>query len=250
MVTTRVEALVVRSDREGEADRLLTLYTRELGRVTALARGADRPRNRWAGRTRLFALIRGDLYQKRRGAGRYSLTQSQLLRAHEGIQAALERIGAAAEVCEMVAALTPAGVAQPALWELLLECMDALDRGKGKESAVSVFQARFLEIMGLAPHLGGCTVCGREYGGRSAAYYAAAKGGLVCRACQDQVDVAELVSRGAMAVLLDLGRMPFGEAIGVTAKSKVWEQVRKVLAAHLEYHLDFQSRTAGWLREG
>jgi DNA repair protein RecO (recombination protein O) len=249
MVTTRVEAVVVRSDREGESDRLLTLYTRELGRVLAVARGADRPKNRWAGRARLFAHFQGDLYQRRRGGSRYTLTQGQLLHAHEGIQSSLARIGAASQICEMVSALTPLGVHQAPLWELLLESLTLLDQGRGEESIVPAFQMRFLEILGLAPHLSGCTVCNRPYTAHSAAYYSASKGGLVCRTCVPEVESPALLSRDAMRLFAALSRLPQRESVELSAKREAWREVNSVLRQHLEYHLDYQSRTAGWLTE-
>jgi len=247
MVTAHVEAVVVRSDRDGEADRLLTLYTRESGRLLALARGADRPRNRWAGRTRLFARIRGDLYQKRRGAARYTLTQSQLLRAHEGIQLSLRRVEAAARVCEIAAALTPVAVAQPALWDLLTRTLDALDRGSAEDSALPVFQLRFLEIMGLGPYLAGCAACGRAYSGRGPACYSAEKGGLVCRACVKHVASSRLLGRRTMEVVSRLKAEPVPVALQISAPPQVWRQMTMAFEDHLEYYLDFQSRVAGWL---
>lgn len=240
---------MVRSDREGETDRMLTLYSRELGRVLAMARGADRPRNRWAGRTRLFALIRGDLYQKRRGGNRFTLTQCQLLNAHAGIQSSLVRIRAAAEICEMVSLLTPLGVPQPSLWDLVMGSLELLERGRGEAAVVPAFQIRFLEILGLSPHLAGCTMCGRPYARNSAAYYSAPRGGLVCRSCKPEEESTVLLSREAMRVLLALSRSPLEEAIELSAKGETWRQVNSVLQQHFEYHLDYQSRAAGWLKK-
>lgn len=246
---TRVEALVVRSDREAEADRLLTLFSRELGRVLAVARGADRPKNRWAGRARLFAHIRGDLHQKRRGGIRYTLTQSQLLNAHVGIQSSLTRIRAAARICETVSSLTPPGVPQLPLWDLLIKCMDLLDGGGKEEALVAAFQLRFLEILGVSPHLSGCTMCNRPYTGKAAAYYSAPKGGLVCRACVAQVESAELISREAIGLLRALGRCPLDDLADLSAKPETWKRLESVLGQHMEYHLDYQSRVTGWLED-
>jgi DNA repair protein RecO (recombination protein O) len=249
MATVTIEGVVVRTDREGEADRLLTLYTRELGRALAIARGADRPKNRWAGRARLFAHIRGDLYQKRRGSVRSVLTQSHLLNVHEGIQSSLKRIRAAARICEMLSSLTPLKEPQPPLWDLLIRCMALLDKSGGEEAIVPAFQVRFLDIMGLAPHLSGCAMCGRPYSEKTAAYYSAPEGGLVCRVCVERVESPLLIPRKSMALLLSLARQPIEEVAQLSEKPDAWEKVIALLEQHMEYHLDFQSRVAGWLEE-
>jgi len=248
MPSIRVEAVIVRSDREGEADRLLTLFTRELGRVLAIARGVDRPKSRWAGRTRLFARVRTDLYQKRRGSGRYSFTQSQLLDAHERIQSSLAGIRAAARVCETVASLTPLEEPQPETWDLLTAALDALEGGADGSAVAAAFQLRFLRAAGFGLHLDGCAVCNRPYPGKGPAYVSAKRGGLVCRKCLDDDDAPKLLTADQMRLLLSLDRKTFEESAAIRPKDGVRDSIESVIEDHIRYHLDHESKTARWLK--
>ena len=99
----RTEAIVLRSIRYGEADRILHLYTPDHGRLGAIARGARRPRSRFGARLEPFLRIRVVLHQ---GRGElHTVTSADTVAAHPALREHAATLDAAARACDAVSRL-------------------------------------------------------------------------------------------------------------------------------------------------
>lgn len=183
--TIRTEAIVVKRDELGESDRLITLLTRDQGKLRAVAPGARRSRRRFGGCLELFARI--DVAIADKGAGRLArLEEAVLLRPHQGISTDLVRIAQASYITELTCALLAERDQAPGSFRLLDGALDALDTDVLPALELRAFELGMLGQVGLRPSWDACLVCGACRA--SSWVFDHAQGGVVCDACAGEQD--------------------------------------------------------------
>jgi DNA repair protein RecO (recombination protein O) len=177
----RTEAIVLRSIRYGEADRILHLYTPRNGRLSAIAKGARRARSRFGARLEPFFHVRVVL---REGRGDlYTVTAADTVAAHPGLRKHAATLDAAARACDAVARLFETGDAHPEVFTLLGNELALLASGKAHARPANglAFRLKLLVAAGLVPQLGACAACGEVEHLRG---FSASAGGVVCSSCE------------------------------------------------------------------
>jgi DNA repair protein RecO (recombination protein O) len=175
------EAIVLRSIRFGEADRILHLYSQDRGRLGAIAKGVRRVKSRLGGRIEPFARVnlilregRGDLC---------TLTGADTVHAHPALRERRASLERATQACDAVLRLLDSHEPNRPAYNLLareLQLLDA-DAGAATRAQALTFRIKLLLAAGFAPELAGCAACGeREHLGA----FSAAAGGVVCPGCE------------------------------------------------------------------
>ncbi len=177
----KTEAIVLRSIRYGEADRILHLYTPEHGRVGAIAKGARRARSRFGARLEPFFQVRLVLHEGR--GDLHTVTGVDTVDARPGLRDSAGALDAASRACDAVARLFETDEPHPAVYALLANELTLLASGPAaerRENAVA-FRLKLLLAAGIVPQLGSCATCGeREH----LTGFSAAAGGVVCSSCE------------------------------------------------------------------
>ena len=177
----KTEAVVLRSIRYGEADRVLHLYTADRGRVGAVAKGVRRVKSRLGGRLEPLSRVRLVMHE---GRGELcTISQADTVHAHAGLRerrAALER---GAQACEAVLRLLDSTEPNRPAYNLLcneLALLDARPDRAGRAQALA-FRLKLLLAAGFAPELASCAACGEaEHLGA----FSPSAGGVVCAGCE------------------------------------------------------------------
>jgi DNA repair protein RecO (recombination protein O) len=178
------EAIVLRSLRYGEADRIMHLYTPRRGRVSAIAKGVRRARSRFGGRLEPFFRLQLDLHE---GRGELlTVTGAQTVDAYPRLRSDARALDAAARACDAVGRLFETDEPHPGVYNLLCRRLALLDEGAGRTSSHSgragalVFRLKLMLAAGLAPQLAACVSCGeREH----LVGFSGSAGGAVCGTC-------------------------------------------------------------------
>jgi len=147
----KTEALVVGSMRYGEADRILTLYTRERGRLSAIAKGARRLRSQMGGRLEPFSLVHVMLHQ---GRTLYTVTGVETIRTFQGVREELFRIEEGARLLEAIRRLFPEEESSPGAFNLLVRAVAWLAAAPDRAAAAQVVlaaRAKLLLALGYLP---------------------------------------------------------------------------------------------------
>ena len=182
MPLLRTEGIVLQAWDLGEHDRLVTLYTREHGRLAAVARGARRLRSRFAGALELFTW--GDAVGfEREGRALIRLDHFDIRQPFRRLREDLERLGQGARMIEALARLTAERDAQPLCFALLLRGLRALDADAAPGRVQLAFALRLLDLLGHRPRLDRCGRCGRLVGTQGVSFDAA-EGSVVCGRCR------------------------------------------------------------------
>ena len=179
---SEAHALLLRAVDYRDSDRIVTLLTREHGKLSALARGARRSKRRFAGALEPYAVLKVELK-----AGRselWTLAEATIDRAFPGVLGSLERMNRAGAALALVRELSVERAGDAELFVTcvqLLTVLDAEDDPNGER--LLAFAVRVLALAGVAPHLNTCGRCDKAAPPGRAAYFDPAAGGIVCRGC-------------------------------------------------------------------
>jgi DNA repair protein RecO (recombination protein O) len=177
----KTEAIVLRSIRYGEADRIVHLYTPGRGRLSAIAKGARRARSRFGARLEPFVHIRAVLHEGR--GDLYTVTGADSVAVHRTLREHAATLDAAARACDAVARLFETDDPHPEVFGLLANelALLAADAAHARPANGLAFRMKLLLVAGIVPQLGSCTACGDIEHLRG---FSAAAGGIVCSACE------------------------------------------------------------------
>jgi DNA repair protein RecO (recombination protein O) len=235
--TLKTQAIVLRSIRFGEADRVLHLYTPGRGRVGAIAKGVRKAHSRFGGRLEPFFHLRLVLHEGR--GDLLTVTGAETVAAHPRLRESGPALDSAARACDAVARLFETGDANPAVFHLLANELALLDGDPPDSAGLAnqlAFRVKLLVAAGLGPQLGACASCGEH---EHLTGFSGAAGGVVCSACEASAFAFE---EEAHAFLVQaLGRKL---ADAPAASDRALRQVERAIAETLEHHAHVRWRPA------
>ena len=238
----KTEAVVLRSFRFGEADRVLHIYTLDRGRVGAVAKGVRKTKSRFGARLEPLSHVELMLHQ---GSGELqTVTGVQLVRSHHAVREQQYRLAVGLLGAEAMLRLFTEQEANPRAFGALTRFLDLLDELAPADSRPALdplalsFQLKLLWLSGYLPHLTSCAECGTETD--VLVGYSAKAGGAVCSNCGD--DVLALSPAGITGIEGLLAR-PLAEAKDVGLADRAACDALAVITAAYEYFGNFRLRT-------
>lgn len=230
----KTEAVVLRSIRFGEADRVLHLYTERRGRVGAMAKGVRRVRSRFGGRLEPLSRVNLVLHE---GRGELcTVTQADTVHAHGALKDRRDSLDRGVQACEAVLRLFDSEEPNRPAYNLLcreLALLDA-DPGAATRAQALAFRLKLLLAAGFVPELGACATCGeREHLGA----FSASAGGVVCAGCEAG---SFPLDSDAHAFLVDALARSLAEA--PAAPETALRQADRAIAETLEHHAHVRLR--------
>jgi DNA repair protein RecO (recombination protein O) len=241
----RTEAVVLRSLRFAEADRILHLFTKDRGRVGAIAKGARRARSRFGARLEPFCHVDVHLHE---GRGELAtVTGADLVRSHQSLAEDTYTLAVGSIGVEAVLRLFIEHDASPRAFHALVRFLDLLDDGVRSPAAQAAeaaldplalsFQLKLLWLAGYLPHLASCAECGSE---SPLVAFSAAQGGGVCERCGSG---AMPLSASGFLGIRGLLERPLAEARAFELNAKAARETLRAVEALYEYHGGFRLRT-------
>ncbi len=225
LVTTR--AIVLKSIRWGEADRILTFFSLRLGKVRGIARGARRMKSRFGGMLEPFSSVNLTLFEKRRD-GLASVSHADILEPFFAVRECLDRISAASRMVALVEGVTADRDPGPPIFHVLLDGLRSLVRTDDPGLLTLIFQMRVLGQSGFRPQLDHCVTCERDVG--RTCMFSPAAGGLLCAACDRRCrDDGVPMSPGSVAFLRRARRMPFAVSMRLKAAGRVRHELEEMI---------------------
>lgn len=174
MPVVHTPGIVLKRRNFSEADRILTLYTRKLGKVTAKAKGVRRPLSKLAGHLELLTQSNVGLAE---GKTWFTLTEAVTISAYPKIRASLPLLSLACYIGELVEKLTHDHEPQPQVYDLLAQVLGIIN-DKNKDILLPAFIWRLMGLTGYKPELYRCVQC-REKLTLGNLYFSLEKGGLL-----------------------------------------------------------------------
>lgn len=239
----RTEGVVLRRHDLGETDRILTLYTRDHGKVRAVAKGIRKPTSRKAGHLELF--MRADLLIAR-GRTLDIVTQAEMVDGYQALRTDLVRATYAAHFVELLDAFTEEADVSLALYRLLINGLHWLSVTDDLQRTARYYELSLLEVAGYRPELFRCVVCSEEVQPVDQ-FYSVELGGVVCPNCGQMHGAARPLSLTALKVLRYLQTRPFEVVEQVSLSRGVQKECERLLYQTLTFHLERRLKSAAFL---
>lgn len=241
--TYRTEALVIKTHPLGEADLLLTLYTPSLGKVRAVAKGARKLTSKMIGHLEPLTRVELALAQ---GRNLDTVTQAQVLDSFAQVKASLEATSRGLYLAELVEGFGVEGVGSPVLYNLLLDCLSALDSPAHPSLVLLYFQLHLLKHSGFMPEFYQCVECHSEI--RPGQHrFSPTTGGVLCKDCSLSGKVTMPLSLGALKVLRFLDRSSLEDAMRLRLSQSLEREVWDLLQSTVRYWLERDVRSATFM---
>lgn len=241
----RVEAIVIRRRDWGEADRLLTLYTREQGKMQAVAKGARKPTSRKAGHVELFTRVRLLIARSR---SIDIITQAETVETYRLLRESLERSTLAHYFAELLDRFTGEAQADRALFNLLSSALVWLCEADDLRLVARYYELCLLELAGFRPELHHCPGCGKELEPVES-FFSPAEGGVLCPSCGKGRRDAFPLSLTAFKVLRYGQTRDWDHFQRLRLKPPLHDQVEQALYRYLVFVLERNLKSVEFLRQ-
>lgn len=240
----RLEAVVLRHKDWGEADRLLWLYSLEVGKVRVTAKGVRKPGSRKAGHLEPFTRVSLLLA---RGRDLPLVTQAETIDAFLPLRDNLVRTTYAAYIVELLDRFTFEEEENRALYRLLADTLARLCQLEDFDLLIRYYEIRLLDLVGFRPQLFHCVGCGAAIEAEDQ-YFSASQGGVFCPRCGGHQTGAQPVSMAALKYLRHLQRSNFAAASLAQIRPPVHREMEVLMQHYITYLLERGLNTPAFLR--
>ena len=233
------EAIVLGTRRFSESSKIVTLFTRNLGKIGVVARGAMRPKNKFGAALQSFSYVDTVIYVKE-GRELQNISSAESVRRFSKISSSLERMSAGLEIVELVNASIHGEDRNEELFDAIVAALDALNDPETEPSLVSLwFMNRLANVLGYGVRTEGCGVCDEEADliAEKGAAYSIAAGAPLCAEHRDAVGY-RMIPSDSFTLLRLLGQSEAKEAGKFEASQKSLMELHDVLISFLRYHVD------------
>lgn len=287
MPNYKVDGIILRARNFGEADRILTILDRELGKLEGVAKGARRVRSTLRGPCQPFS---HNLFFLWHGRTLDGISQVEVAESFASLRDSLPRLAAASYVAELVDDVARDKDPCPEIFDLVLDTFHWLESSEPTAANVShilrAFDLRLLGLAGFAPALDACASCGNPleaWGSSDAVAFSAAAGGIICPACRASGEVGGeeggagagglgpgaggpgvgpggvgdpgglmgppviLLAAGTLAAMRHLAGATPEKARILRLTPRAAKEMERALRAHILYHLDKQLKSLDFL---
>ena len=238
MAVYHADALVIRSREYGESDRVLTLFSRELGKLQAVAKGVRKPKSRQRAGAQLFTY--GE-FLIHRGKTLDTISQCGPKESFPHLWKDFERSLAAAGMAELLDIATILSQPNGELFTLTLTCLFLLEHVE-PFLLLSAYALRLMNLLGYCPHLGDCLECGTTINSERI-YFSADAGGTLCRNCLGNYS-GRWVRAGSIAFMRQLIRADITKLDRLRWTNWMRQEILETLRHFLE--LKFERQLKSW----
>ncbi len=230
----------------GEADRMLTLYTRQLGKTRALAKGARKIASRKAGHIEPFTHVKLQLAQ---GREMPIVTQADTIDAYQPLREDLVLTGQASYVMELLDRFTYSDDTENStLFRLLTETLSRLASGTDPWLVIRYYEIRLLDHLGFRPQLFECANCGREIKAEDQ-FFSFSAGGAICPRCGQGLRNIHKISVEALRYLRHFQRSSYADATRARPEPDVQKETETLMQGYFTYLLERELNTPGFLKK-
>ncbi len=232
----KTEAVVLRSIRYGEADRIVHLYSATRGKIGAIAKGSRRPKSRFGGRLEPFFRLDLVLYEGR--SDLLTVTGASTVEGHARLRSDGAALLAAGRACDTLLRLFDSGEPNQPAYNLLVNYLGLLDSEPAARApgTALAFRIKLALAAGFSPELASCARCGDA---EHITSFSGSAGGVVCAGCEGE---GFAISEHSHRFMVEALARPLSEAPQPDPRTAA--QVDRAIVETLEHHAHVQLRAA------
>lgn len=243
----KTEAIVLGQHDFGEADKIVTLYTKEFGKLKAMAKGVRRIKSRFGSSTELFSYNQLMLYmQPKRDL--YIIAGSNIIRTHKELRENFDSFVTGSYVAELVDKLTEPEERNCRLFSLILETFHQIPK-QGRDIIIAVFVTKFLANAGYKLDLEKCVLCEKPIPLIERKKLSVEQGGVLCSKCQVRDLQAMDVSSLALIYLKKFETVNLAEVGKIDIETSIRNDLNRIVHFYLSHHLPSSLKTEEFIEK-
>lgn len=224
----KIEGIIIRTNDYGESNKILTLYSKEMGKIAVMARGAKKPKSRLSSISQLFT---HGQFLVQKGSGLGVLNQGEMISSFRQIRSDIFLTAYAAYMIELLDKLTDDGKPSVSLYSFVYATLDHLNKGIDPDVLLYIFELRMLRIAGISPEVNCCVNCNAIEG---EFFFSIEEGGFLCRRCV-QMDSYHIKMNPATARIIRLLYYVDIHRLGkISLKAETKKELKKIITAYFE----------------
>ncbi len=243
MAIEKTEALVLRTTDYSNTSLIVSMYTRDFGRVEVIAKGARRETSPYHAVLDLANRVQAVFYRHTHGQI-HTLSECSLIDDYYGLRQDLFRFYAGSHVLELLSGLTAAEDTNPELFELAATGMEALSAGPEPGGSLLVFQTDLLRILGYLPVFFECASCGKDVLSARRVIFSPVKGGALCGGCARGISDGFGIAGALLKKLRDLSDLTPDRADAADLNAGDRKNLQLVLMRYFSCLFERELRTA------
>jgi DNA repair protein RecO (recombination protein O) len=251
----RVEAIILKARNFGEADKILTLFTREHGKVEAVARGVRKIKSKNRGSVQPFSRSSIMLYK---GKNLDTVTQCDLLEGFPGLRNDLDLLAYAGYLAELTDLMLPERERNEEIYVLLLTTFHLLAHSRALSASDSPgsgdieliarqFEVRLLSLTGYQPQLESCVFCNNALH-EGELRFSPGLGGILCSGCKSNDMQALLIGRGTIAIWKYLTKINLRNLNRLRLGAQERAQLEAIIHCYIENILERRVKTMDFVK--
>lgn len=244
MSLTKTKGVIIRATNLREADRILEIYSDELGKIRAVARGVRKIQSKLAGHLEPFTYV--DLMLAKGRGDLPTITGAKAISHFSGLRKDVERMASASYLAELVSRLNPDEQTSKRFPALLRDSFEALDTGHRPAQVVAYYEWYAVTAAGWQPELDHCVNCYEKLYPQGLSFSLSA-GGVLCKNCVQLDREAIAVSPEAIKLLRCYSTMTFDEAEGVMVGKDVRKETNRLVDQIVKHTLERAPRSKAFL---
>lgn len=245
MALYNADAIVIRVRDFDEADKIVTLLTREEGKVQAVAKGARRPRNRFSAACQLFTHAKVQCFH---GRNMDTLSQTEITESFRKLREDLTKMAYATYACELMdEMLKEKEKNNETPFLLLLTTLHLFNEGENPESLLRAYELKLLSILGFRPNLEDCVSCGSALPEGPFVRFAPGPGGTLCDRCSGEGEAVLRLSRGALESMKRLMDADIRKTHVIRFSAEMQAEIARALEHYITYRTDRKLKSREFL---
>jgi len=246
-IYNKTEAIVLGQHSFGEADKVVTLYTKEFGKLKAVARGVRRIKSKFGSSMELFSHNQLMLHMPRK-RDLYLITGSNIIRTHKELRENLDSFITASCVAELVDKLTEPEEPNRHLFSLILETFRQIPK-QDRDIIIAIFVTKFLVNAGYKLNLEKCVLCETPISLTEQKKLSIQHGGILCPKCQSRDVQAIDVTALAVNYLKNFEIVNLAKVEKIDIDASVKKELKRMVDFYLSYHLHSRLKTEEFMEK-
>ena len=240
-----IEAIVLRHTEFGEADRLIILFSKYQGKIRTIAKGIRKIKSRKAGHLEPFTQSKLLLA---RGRDFWIITQAESINPHLKLKDDLLLTAYGSYILELVERFMSEEIENPALYNLLSNTLQRLEKDENTDIAVRYFEIKLLDLLGYKPELHNCVHCRKEILPEDQ-NFSYQDGGVLCPSCGRKTYSAIPVSLDTLKYLRHFQRSRYQDLKNIQLAKNVQDNMEQILQNYLSYLLERKINSLNFIKE-
>lgn len=239
----QTEAIIIKKTKLGEADRILTLYTLDCGKVQGVAKGVRKPKSKLSGH---LELLTHSMVTFARGRNLDTIIGSQTITSFLPLKSDLWLTSCGLYASELVNQFNAEHVKNSRIFQLFLDTLNTLCQGTNNELVLRYFELHLLGNAGFQPQLHQCVICQAPLE-PVINTFCASSGGTLCPRCRYRQPASYTISVDALKVLRFMQRNEYQVVSKLKINSELSGELKALMAGYIRFLLEREVKSASWL---